>query len=111
VSAAVRVFRPFRLERDIERAFREECQVRGYLTLKLNGSGRRGWPDRLLLLVPRRQAHVVFVELKLVGKRPTSTQAQVLLALRTQGFRAELWHPRDRAELRERFDRLARELP
>jgi hypothetical protein len=51
--------------------------------LKLNLSGRRGWPDRMILW-ERRNA--VFVEFKAVGEKPRPLQAYVHNIIDRLGF-------------------------
>lgn len=55
---------------------------KGVLTLKLNVSGRRGWPDRIYLFNGR----VMFIEFKRQGEQPRKLQEYVHGQLRQHGF-------------------------
>ncbi len=54
----------------------------GGLTRKMNGSGYRAWPDRLILLPAVEQ---FYVECKAPGKRVTDQQNALHNKLRSQG--------------------------
>jgi len=54
------------LESTVETEFVRRLENAGLMHRKLNGAGRAGWPDRLVVL-PR--GYVVFVELKAPGKK------------------------------------------
>ena len=58
-------------ERIVERALRRGAEARGGLALKFTSPGRRGVPDRLVLLPG---APAAFVEVKRPGERPTALQ-------------------------------------
>jgi hypothetical protein len=71
------------LERDLERRFKREVERRGAQAIKLTSPGRRGMPDRLVIIPGGR---VVFVELKAPGGRLTPLQRRRADDLRAQGF-------------------------
>lgn len=70
------------LERFMERRLSDGLDRRGITHLKLNVQGRRGWPDRLVLLHGR----VLFVELKTPGGRLNPRQKYVHAKLDSLGF-------------------------
>ena len=70
-------------ESTVEAAFVRQLRARGLTVVKLNLTGRRGWPDRLVLLPGGR---VVFVELKRRGERARQLQEHVHAELRALGF-------------------------
>jgi len=61
-------------ESDLERDFVKECEHRGWLAVKLNLKGYRGWPDRMII-GPLGQ--VRFVELKVPFGRLSPSQEVV----------------------------------
>src|SRR5687768_17543006 len=63
-----------RTERSIEARFVKLMQQKGYEIRKFVSPGRRGSPDRLVLLPKGRCA---FVELKAPGEEPTKLQRHV----------------------------------
>ena len=71
----------------IENAVVRQLQRRGFRTLKLNLQGRRGWPDRLVILP---KGKVLWLEFKAPGKQPTRLQQHVHAWLRTAGHRVEV---------------------
>jgi hypothetical protein len=81
-------------ESQIEQRFTELCRLRGWQCLKLNLIGRRGWPDRMVLVpeqparygLPAQRATIVFVELKRIGERPRPLQRAVHQWLKSGGF-------------------------
>ena len=63
------------LEKAIEAKLVKECKKRGWLCLKQNVTGRRGYPDRLIITV---KAKYVWVELKTdVGKLSEPQRAAI----------------------------------
>jgi len=71
-------------ESTIESAVCAYAKSRGCLTLKLSGQNQKGQPDRMFL----HQGHVLFVEFKAPGKRPTALQARWLDRLTDHAFHA-----------------------
>lgn len=76
------------LERNVERLFVKEAVRRGWLVLKLNVTGHRGWPDRMVVGL----GMVRFVELKRPGKKGLiePMQLQIHGQLRQRGFRVTI---------------------
>jgi hypothetical protein len=70
-----------RLERDIERYFREQCRKNGFLCLKFVSPARNGVPDRIVVT----QAETVFVELKKPGGSLRKIQRVMHSKLRRYG--------------------------
>lgn len=69
----------------------------GYLSIR----SAPGWPD-LVLVKPGQP--VIYVELKLAGKRPTPAQAAWLEALQTAtGTEVHCWRPADWPAIAERL--------
>jgi hypothetical protein len=54
----------------------------GMTTLKLNVSGRIGWPDRIFLF----RGHTFFIEFKREGEAPRAAQRYVHGIIAAQGF-------------------------
>lgn len=52
------------------------------LILKLNVQGKRGWPDRMILM----QEAAAFVELKAPGKKPGALQRKMIADLAALGY-------------------------
>lgn len=71
-------------ESHVEKAVCAFATRHGWITLKLNGAGARGKPDRLFL----KDGRAVFAEIKAPGKRPTALQARFIERLRAAGFTA-----------------------
>jgi hypothetical protein len=71
------------LETAVEGPLVRALRRRGVLTVKLNLSGNRGWPDRLVLLPGGR---AVLVELKRPGGKLRALQEHVHAQLRALGF-------------------------
>ena len=59
------------LERDVENALIKRVKTLGGLCEKFTSPGRRSVPDRLVSLP---DCHIIFVELKAPGKKPTPKQ-------------------------------------
>jgi len=59
------------LERDIERALVRRVTALGGMCEKFTSPGRRSVPDRLITMPG---GHIIFVELKAPGKKPTELQ-------------------------------------
>lgn len=73
----------------IEQRLRLRVRQLGGVAYKFTSPGRRGVPDRLVLL-PRQKnfpAEAVFVELKAPGKKPRGEQLREHERLRSLGFR------------------------
>ena len=70
-----------RLERDIERYFRDQCRKHGLLCLKFVSPARNGVPDRIVVT----QAQTVFVELKKPGGSLRKIQRVTHSKLRRHG--------------------------
>lgn len=70
------------LESKIENDVSRYAMSQGVLTLKLNVSGRRGWPDRIYLC----RGKVMFIEFKREGETPRKLQQWIHGQLRSQGF-------------------------
>jgi hypothetical protein len=71
-------------EASIESRCRETCNALRIIFRKLNFG--EGWPDRLLLY----KGHVLFIEFKAPGEKPTKLQEWMHGKLREQGFRVEV---------------------
>ena len=74
-------------EREIEQELVTKCLLAGGECRKVNWLGRRGAPDRIVML-PRAQA--IWVELKAPGKRPEPHQAREHDRMRAMGQRVEV---------------------
>jgi hypothetical protein len=74
-------------ESEIDQALRKHAEARGVLYLKMNIDGRRGYPDRMLL-IPRAPygGIAVFIELKRTGERPRKQQFHKIEKLKRMGF-------------------------
>lgn len=72
------------LERDVEAKFLSFCYELGIKCRKLRLASESGWPDRTLLY----KGHVMFMELKRSGERPTALQMYTLDELKKDGFDA-----------------------
>ena len=71
------------LEKSIERCVVDYAKKRlGLLVYKMNGFGARAWPDRMFLY----KGHLLFIEFKRHGLKPTPLQAQLHMELRRAGF-------------------------
>lgn len=73
------------LESELEHTVNRKAETAGLIQVKIDGRGRRGWPDRMYLY----KGHVCFVEFKLPGEKPTVLQEHIHGILRTNGF--EVW--------------------
>ena len=71
-------------ESSIESKCRETCNALRIIFRKLNFG--EGWPDRMLLY----RGHVLFIEFKAPGEKPTKLQEWMHEKLRAQGFRVEV---------------------
>lgn len=81
-------------ERDIERELVKRVKKAGGEVRKVKWIGRRGAPDRLVLLPPKKhpvsgvtllQGRTIWVELKAPGKKPRRNQERELRALADAG--------------------------
>lgn len=70
------------LEKDIEGKASEYAESIGYLPLKINVVGERGWPDHVFI---NRNGHHVWIEFKKLGKKPSKLQYHRLKQLTEQG--------------------------
>ncbi len=76
------------LEKQIEAYFVDQVETKlGGEALKLEVKGRRGWPDRLVILP---QGEIYFVELKTMHGR--LSRAQELRAIRLQDLQHRVEH-------------------
>jgi hypothetical protein len=71
-------------ESTIEQAVCAYAKAKGCLSLKLAGQNQKGQPDRMFLYY----GHVLFVEFKAPGKKPTALQARWLDRLADHMFHA-----------------------
>ena len=69
-------------EKSIEARFVRECTKRGWLSLKQNVIGRRGFPDRLVV---RQDGLHVWIELKRPGGRLSEGQKVAIDQLTNHG--------------------------
>ncbi len=76
---------PVILERDIEAKAVKWAKANGWLTYKFVSPSQRGVPDRIFI----KAGHVVFIEFKAPGKKPTPLQAQTIRKLKDAG--CEVW--------------------
>lgn len=74
-------------EKALERYLIHRCEERGLPCLKYFNANACGYPDRLILLP---DAHVVWVEFKSKGKKPTPLQRLRHHELREMGHRVEV---------------------
>lgn len=84
-------------EKDLERKLVRSVEKNGGKALKLN-SGIRGMPDRLILLPG---GVIMFVELKVPGKKPRPLQEKRLKDLNRLGFYTEIIDSEKRLDLFE----------
>lgn len=63
------------------------------IALKLNLSGRRGWPDRMVMA----RGVAVFVEMKRKGGKPRKLQSFMHGRIRLLGFDVEVFDDADKA--------------
>lgn len=82
-------------ERDIERDLVKRVTALGGEVRKVAWVGRRGAPDRLVMLPPPKAsplagAATIWVELKAPGKKPTITQLREHDRMREMGQRVEV---------------------
>lgn len=59
------------LEKDVEQALVKRVKALGGLCEKFTSPGRRSVPDRLVTMP---EGHIIFVELKRPGEKPTEAQ-------------------------------------
>lgn len=69
-------------ESSIERKFVQWCKEHGWLALKLNVIGHRGYPDRIVL----GAGTVLFIEFKRPGQGSTALQVRCQNELKRRGF-------------------------
>ena len=65
-------------ERDVEKKATDWAKKNGWLTYKFVSPSNRGVPDRVFI----KDGHVVFIEFKAPGKKPTPLQAQTIRKLK-----------------------------
>lgn len=70
-------------ERTVERPFRDYVEKKGDICLKVGSSGRKGYPDRLVLM---QGGGFFYLELKRLGENPTKLQYHIHYKLREAGF-------------------------
>lgn len=70
------------LEAVVEAEVSRYAMSQGVMTLKLNVSGRRGWPDRIYLW----RGKTIFIEFKREGEQPRKLQEFIHGQLRGNGF-------------------------
>lgn len=87
-------------ESSIERKLTEGIRRFDGLCLKFTSPGHRGVPDRIILL----NGHLVFVELKAPGKKPTELQRVMINKMKFHGASVEV------IDSLEAVDRLLKEL-
>ena len=80
-------------ERDIEQYLVARVQAMGGEVRKVKWIGRRGAPDRVVML-----PHLIWVELKAPGKVPTAAQLREHERMRAMGQRVEVVDSLQRAE-------------
>lgn len=69
-------------ESEIEEGVNRKVSPEGLIQVKIDGRGRRGWPDRLYMY----RGYVVFIEYKVPGEKPTPIQYHVHNILKVSGF-------------------------
>lgn len=89
------------LEKSVENRLRKACRRRGAMAYKFVSPGRRGVPDRLIVMPGGR---CVFVELKQAGETPDPLQREEIKKLRKLG--AEVYVAAGAAEVVELIERL-----
>lgn len=67
-----------------------------------------GWPDRILLY----RGHVLFIEYKQLGEKPTALQEYLHEQLRKQGFEVHVIDDKDKGRklIKEWYDRINQDL-
>lgn len=70
-------------ERDIEKAFTAQVKAAGGEIRKLKWLGRKGAPDRVLMI----NSHVWWIEFKAPGKKPSAQQRSEHRRMRKMGMR------------------------
>jgi hypothetical protein len=70
------------VEADIEIPVVYYAECRGCMVLKLNVTGRKGWPDRLFIA---RDKRMMFVEFKRPGGKPRRLQEHIIKQLNAAG--------------------------
>ncbi len=93
-------------ESDIEANNATYAKALGILFRKLNFG--EGWPDRILLY----RGHVIFIEYKRLGEKPTALQEYVHGTLRKQGFEVYVIDDKQRGRdlIKEWYDRVNHQL-
>lgn len=89
------------LEKSVENRLRQSCRRRGAIAYKFVSPGRRGVPDRLIVMPGGR---CVFVELKQEGRKPDVLQEREIERLRRLG--AEVYVAAGAAEVVELLEHL-----
>lgn len=77
-----------KLEKIDEDKFVTYVEEDGYLCLKMNVGGRRGWPDRLIML---SKGKMFFIEFKRVGEKPRKLQYRIHDILRVMGYDVQIF--------------------
>ena len=89
------------LEKSVENRLKTACRRRGAMAYKFVSPGRRGVPDRLIVMPGGR---CVFVELKKAGETPDPLQVEEIKKLRKLG--AEVYVAAGAAEVADLVKRL-----
>jgi hypothetical protein len=83
-------------ESDVERRYKKKILDVGGVAYKFISPGRRGVPDRLVMLpIPEEHRELInkyiwFTELKAPGKKPGAHQLNEIRALRKLGMRVDV---------------------
>jgi hypothetical protein len=70
--------KPALLERVDEQKVVNFAESKGFIVLKLNVMGRRGWPDRMFLY----KGAIFFIEFKRIGEEPNKIQLEIHARIR-----------------------------
>jgi hypothetical protein len=73
------------LEKDIEQKASKYAESIGYISLKINVIGQRGWPDHLFI---NPYGHHLWIEFKKLGKKLSKIQKYRIKQLNEQGASA-----------------------
>lgn len=84
-----------KLEKEIEKPVVKWARANGWLVLKLNVQGRRGWPDDLFVGGP--PLCVLMIEFKRPGERPRKLQDWTIRQLQKKGLEVYVCDNKDDA--------------